>query len=99
MVMKSHTLIGVGSVIVLVAAIVGVTLLVHSTAQAPSAKTTSQSTSSQKGSSSMELQSTDETVGTGAEAVAGKSVTVNYVGTLENLSLIHISEPTRRTPI
>jgi len=32
----------------------------------------------------MELQKTDETVGTGAEAVAGKSVTVNYVGTLTN---------------
>jgi FKBP-type peptidyl-prolyl cis-trans isomerase FkpA len=28
------------------------------------------------------LQSTDEVVGTGDEAVAGKTVTVNYVGTL-----------------
>ena len=32
----------------------------------------------------MQLQKTDETVGTGAEAVAGKSVTVNYTGTLTN---------------
>ncbi len=30
------------------------------------------------------LMVTDETVGTGAEAVAGKTVTVNYVGQLEN---------------
>ncbi len=32
----------------------------------------------------MQLQSTDEVVGTGAEAVAGKSVTVHYTGTLTN---------------
>lgn len=32
----------------------------------------------------MQLQKTDETVGTGAEAVAGDTVTVNYTGTLEN---------------
>ena len=32
----------------------------------------------------MQLQVTDETVGTGAEAVAGKSITVNYTGTLTN---------------
>lgn len=32
----------------------------------------------------MQLQKTDETVGTGAEAAAGDSVTVNYTGTLEN---------------
>jgi FKBP-type peptidyl-prolyl cis-trans isomerase len=30
------------------------------------------------------LVSTDEVVGTGAEAVAGKTVTVNYVGTLSD---------------
>jgi FKBP-type peptidyl-prolyl cis-trans isomerase len=32
----------------------------------------------------MQLQKTDEVVGTGAEAVAGKTITVNYTGTLEN---------------
>lgn len=30
------------------------------------------------------IQSTDETVGSGAEATAGKKVSVNYVGTLTN---------------
>lgn len=35
-------------------------------------------------SSTDQLQVTDEKVGTGAEAVAGKTVTVNYVGTLTN---------------
>ncbi len=30
------------------------------------------------------LQKTDEVIGTGDEAVAGKKVTVNYVGTLTN---------------
>lgn len=30
------------------------------------------------------LQKTDEVVGTGAEAVSGKKVTVNYLGTLTN---------------
>lgn len=33
---------------------------------------------------STQLQKTDEVVGTGAEAVAGKKVTVNYLGTLTN---------------
>ena len=32
----------------------------------------------------MQLQKTDEVVGTGAEAVDGKTVTVNYTGTLTN---------------
>lgn len=32
----------------------------------------------------MELQKTDEVVGTGPEAVAGKKVTVHYLGTLTN---------------
>ncbi len=32
--------------------------------------------------SAMDMQSTDVTVGTGTEAVSGKKVTVNYVGTL-----------------
>ncbi|HUC19974.1 MAG TPA: FKBP-type peptidyl-prolyl cis-trans isomerase [Candidatus Polarisedimenticolaceae bacterium] len=32
----------------------------------------------------MELQKTDEVVGTGTEAVAGKKVTVHYTGTLTN---------------
>jgi FKBP-type peptidyl-prolyl cis-trans isomerase len=82
MVMKQHTVIGIVSIVVLVVVVAGVSLLVNSTAQAPAAKTTSQS-SSQKGST-MQLQVTDQTVGTGAEAVAGKSVTVNYTGTLTN---------------
>jgi len=80
--MKQHTVIGIVSGIMLIGAVVGVTLLVNGSAQAPPAKNPGQTTSPQKGSSSMELQSTDETVGTGAEAVAGKSVTVNYTGTL-----------------
>lgn len=80
--MKQHTVVGIVSVIILIAAVVGVTLLVNGSAQAPSAQTSQKTT--QQGSASMELQKTDETVGTGAEAVAGKSVTVNYTGTLTN---------------
>ncbi|HSX02468.1 MAG TPA: FKBP-type peptidyl-prolyl cis-trans isomerase [Candidatus Saccharimonadia bacterium] len=41
-------------------------------------------TSSSSPTASTQLQSTDEVVGTGAEAVSGKKVTVNYVGTLAN---------------
>lgn len=39
----------------------------------------------------MQLQKTDEVVGTGPEAVAGKSVTVNYTGTLANGSVFDSS--------
>src|SRR5665213_2132924 len=82
--MKHHTLIGIGGLVALVIVVAGIAILFNHSAQAPgSSASTSASTSTNKGSS-MQLQKTDETVGTGAEAVAGKSVTVNYTGTLTN---------------
>jgi FKBP-type peptidyl-prolyl cis-trans isomerase len=38
----------------------------------------------QQESAGAKVESTDQTVGTGAEAVAGKKVTVNYTGTLKS---------------
>ena len=46
--------------------------------------TTQDSTTTMPTENTDQLQVTDETVGTGAEAVAGDSVTVNYVGSLTN---------------
>jgi FKBP-type peptidyl-prolyl cis-trans isomerase len=40
--------------------------------------------SGEAGTMARELQVTDSTIGTGAEAVAGKKVTVHYTGTLES---------------
>jgi len=45
---------------------------------------TTQPTTTMPTENSDQLQVTDEVVGTGAEAVAGDSVTVNYVGSLTN---------------
>lgn len=78
--MKRHTYVGIISGVILIAAIVGITLLFNSSAKAPPA---TPGNNTNRGST-MQLQSTDETVGTGAEAVAGKSITVNYIGTLTN---------------
>ena len=77
--MKKHTAIGFGSVILIIIVVLGVTALINRSAKAPAG-----TVSSTNQGSSMELQKTDEVVGTGAEAVAGKNVTVNYVGTLTN---------------
>ena len=41
------------------------------------------------------LKITELVLGDGQEATPGTSVSVNYKGTLDDLSLIHISEPTR----
>ena len=48
----------------------------------PSANQSPAATSSAKQTMNDQLQITDEVVGTGSEAVAGKKVTVNYTGTL-----------------
>jgi FKBP-type peptidyl-prolyl cis-trans isomerase len=77
--MKKHTAIGFGSVIIIIILVLGVTALINRSAKAPA----STANSTNQGSS-MELQKTDEVVGTGAEAVTGKNVTVNYIGTLTN---------------
>lgn len=45
-----------------------------------------------------QLQIQDEVVGTGAEAVAGKKVTVNYTGTLTNGTVFDSSLNPGRTP-
>ncbi|HUC87410.1 MAG TPA: FKBP-type peptidyl-prolyl cis-trans isomerase [Candidatus Saccharimonadales bacterium] len=77
--MKKHHAIGLGSLVVLVIVIVGLAIIFNNKAAAPAATNTTN-----QGTTSMQLQKTDETVGTGAEAVAGDTVTVNYTGTLEN---------------
>jgi FKBP-type peptidyl-prolyl cis-trans isomerase len=79
--MKQHHVIGLAGLLVIIVIIVGVTVGIHKSAQAPPA---TPGNNTNQGTSSMQLQKTDEVVGTGAEAVAGKSVTVNYTGTLEN---------------
>jgi FKBP-type peptidyl-prolyl cis-trans isomerase len=89
--MKRSTAVGVGGVVVIVIAIIGITLLLNRSAMAPesdrfssSSKPTANKQKRQdtKQGAVMELQSTDSVVGTGAEAVAGKKVTVHYTGTL-----------------
>ncbi len=79
--MKKHHVIGLLGVVVIIVVVIAVTVGVHRSAKAPA---TNASSSSNKGGSVMDLQKTDEVVGTGAEAVAGKQVTVNYTGTLTN---------------
>jgi peptidylprolyl isomerase len=83
--------VAIGGGVVLILIIAGFVWLVSNanktgaTGAASKAATSQQATSTNTGGTSVDqLQSTDETVGTGAEAVAGKTVTVNYVGTLTN---------------
>ena len=68
----------IGFIIVLIVAIVGVAYKI--TAK-PSTVDTNKTMTITTASG---LQMTDEVVGTGAEAVAGKKVSVHYTGTLEN---------------
>lgn len=93
--MKGHHWVAIGGTVIIIIAVIIVTAIVHHTATAPCSTTAAQDAkcpgtndigtdkSSNKGNT-MELQKTDEVVGTGDEAVAGKQVTVNYVGTLTN---------------
>ena len=76
--------IGVSAGLIIV--IVGGVVLLQSTSRKPAATATPAATTSAS-SSSDKLQITDETVGTGAEAVAGKSITVSYTGTLADGSV------------
>lgn len=90
--MNRSTAVGIGGVVVIVALVAGTTLFFNRSAIAPDSKQQdSLSGGSEKAprisekpnqGAVMELQKTDIEVGTGAEAVAGKNVTVNYVGTL-----------------
>lgn len=68
----------IGFVIVLILAIVGVA---YQVTKKPSTVDTNKTMTITTASG---LQMTDEVVGTGAEAVAGKKVSVHYTGTLEN---------------
>jgi len=81
--MKKHHAIGLAGLLVIIVVIVGVTVGIHKSAQAPKAPPATPGSNTNQGYT-MQLQKTDEVVGTGAEAVDGKSVTVNYTGTLEN---------------
>lgn len=79
---KRHTtLIGLGGLAVVVLIIVVTLVVMNRPANAPSKSgSTSKQSTTQGGT--VELKSTDEIVGTGAEAQAGQTVTVNYTGTL-----------------
>jgi FKBP-type peptidyl-prolyl cis-trans isomerase FkpA len=68
--------VSVGLIVLIVG---GVALLQSSSKKIARATPTPQASSA---SSSGKLEITDQTVGTGAEAVAGKSITVSYTGTL-----------------
>ena len=56
----------------------------QSSSKTPASASKAEPSASATASATDQLQVTDEKVGTGAEAVAGKTVTVNYVGTLTN---------------
>lgn len=79
----------IGLIVVLIVAIVGVVYKITKPSSGSQVNVTSNNNqpiamnvTTQPVSSNDGLQITDEVVGTGAEAVAGKKVTVHYVGTL-----------------
>ena len=67
-------------VVIIILVLVGIYLMVQSTKMTPAQNNTTTSQTSNTGG----LVVTDEVVGTGAEAKAGMTVTVQYTGTLEN---------------
>jgi len=80
----TKVLVGVASIAVIVL-IIGAVMLSHGSNDSNSGQVKAASTgpsASAMASPTDKLVVTDEKVGTGAEAVAGKTVTVNYVGTL-----------------
>jgi FKBP-type peptidyl-prolyl cis-trans isomerase len=77
-VQKSAVIIGS---VVLIALVVGLVLYLGGSAAKPAS---AQATPTPAASSSAGLVSTDEVVGTGAEATAGSTVSVSYTGTLDN---------------
>jgi FKBP-type peptidyl-prolyl cis-trans isomerase len=78
----------VNKVLIVIAGIVVIALIIGGVIVFGSNQDNSSSTNASPAPSAAsdngQLQSTDETVGTGAQAVAGKKVTVNYSGTLTN---------------
>jgi FKBP-type peptidyl-prolyl cis-trans isomerase len=87
--MQKHTMIAIGGVVVLIAMVVGVVFLASrpesTSSTADSAGGQAASTPNSKtNQGDTQMQQTDEVVGIGAEAVAGKKVSVHYVGTLTN---------------
>ena len=81
--MATKVLVGIASLAV-IALIVGGVLVFRNPGSNDSTAGGSPSPAAASSSPGAGLQVTDETVGTGDEAVAGKTVTVNYVGTLTN---------------
>jgi FKBP-type peptidyl-prolyl cis-trans isomerase len=70
--------------LIIIVVIVGAVMLLHGSDSAAPKPTPKPAASSSSSTSSTGLQVTDETVGTGAEAVSGKTVSVSYTGTLAN---------------
>ncbi|HEX7260144.1 MAG TPA: FKBP-type peptidyl-prolyl cis-trans isomerase [Candidatus Saccharimonadia bacterium] len=92
--MKHSTVVGIGGSLVIAVVVVGSTLAFSQTAKKapgasqdsnkPGIETPPRTKEQTIQGDTMELQKTDEVVGTGPEAVAGKKVTVHYLGTLTN---------------
>lgn len=80
--MAKHTVVGIVGVVAVVVAVIGITLVLNRPAQAPETTQPKPTSNQTTQGGTMELQKTDEVVGTGAEATPGKTVTVNYLGTL-----------------
>jgi FKBP-type peptidyl-prolyl cis-trans isomerase len=72
----------IGSVVVIAAIIGGVVLLSHDNSSSKSSTGSSNSPVASVAATDGKLQSTDEVVGTGAEAKVGSTITVKYTGTL-----------------
>ena len=87
-VMLSRVAIIIGSVVVIAAIIGGVILLSHDSSDSK----TSSNPSTSPVVSDGKLQSTDEVVGTGAEAQVGSTITVKYTGTLTDGTVFDSTE-------
>lgn len=80
--MSKARVLAIAGIVIVVAIIIGVTILFNKPAKAPASA--GEQHTNQKQGAVMQLQKTDETVGNGTEATTGKKVTVNYTGTLTN---------------
>jgi FKBP-type peptidyl-prolyl cis-trans isomerase len=81
--------------LVLIALVIGGVIVFKGGAGSGSSPTPSPKSSSSpaaSGSPSAQLQSTDEVVGTGAEAKEGSTITVKYTGTLDNGTVFDSTE-------
>jgi FKBP-type peptidyl-prolyl cis-trans isomerase len=95
--MITRVVVVIGSLILIVVVIGGVIMLSRDNgSKAVSQKSPAPSSSSVANTSA--LQSTDEVVGTGAEAAVGSTITVKYTGTLTDGTVFDSTEKQGGTP-